>query len=270
MYEIKNIGGYLEVDLNGFIVKRASSKLIQEKWSPVIQEVIEAYKKHFNKNLLSVYIRGSVVKGEAIDQLSDIDSFAIVDSTEDEINTEWGKQFSEETVTVYPFVKGVEIFAGTPQQARDLNRAIHIMLKTQSVCVFGVDISDQILPLKPGKESSIHFRSLQSDLRESIDFFEPADEEPDEYFMQCSWIMKRVLRTGFELVMEKEQRYTRDLYPCFENFSKYYPAKRDLMHQTLEFAINPASDPEVVLPILKEWFLWMPAQIEQVFGFKKF
>lgn len=271
MHKIKSVGGYLEVDRDGFIVKRASPGLFQGKWKPVIQKVTEAYNNHFNENLLSVYIRGSVAKGEAIDHLSDVDSFAIVHSPEIKINTEWGERFSEETVKAYPFVKGVEILARTLQQAKDLNRGVHIMLKTQSVCVFGVDVSSQILPLKPGKESSQHFRFLQSELQKSIYFFEQRwGEGLNEYLMQCAWIMKRVLRTGFELVMEKEQRYTRDLYPCFESFSKYYPEIKDLMYRTLELSINPSSDSEIVLPILKEWFLWMPDEIERVFDFKKF
>jgi len=41
----------------------------------------------------------------------------------------------------------------------------------------------------------------------------------------CAWMMKRMVRTGFELVMAKEQCFTRDLYPCYEMFSKHYPEK---------------------------------------------
>ena len=79
--------------------------------------------------------------------------------------------------------------------------------------------------------------------------------------------MKRILRTGFELVMGREQKYTRDLYPCYESFIKYYPQKKDDMYKTLELAINPIDDSKIIGYILKDWLFFMSKEIEKIFGF---
>jgi len=54
--------------------------------------------------------------------------------------------------------------------------------------------------------------------------------------------MKWLLRVGFELVMERDHSYTRDLYPCWEQFSHYYPARREQMWDVLGWALNPITN----------------------------
>lgn len=267
MPEIRNIGGYLDIDEAGFIVKKASPDAFQQAWKPVIADAVEAYKEHFGKHLVAAYVRGSAAKGEAIDGLSDLDTIAIVDLPPEHIDTSWKTAFNAAMAERYPFVEGVEILAITPAQAKDPNRGHRIMLKTQSACVFGLDISDSLPPIRIGKDAAQHAPSLVAELEDAIVFFGQhwgTDDAADR--RRCSWAMKRILRTGFELVMERERKYTRDLYPCFEGFSRHYPEMRPLMRETLERAINPTADLDTVLRILRAWLRFMPEEIERIFG----
>ena len=269
MNKIQKIGGYLEIDKDGFIIKKASAEKFQEKWKPVIEETKNAYIEHFGDKLHSVYIRGSVAKGEAIDGIADLDSIAVVNLPKEQIDIKWKEEFNKQIIAKYPFVKNIEIVAGTLDHALSKNRGVHIIIKTQAVCIYGDDLSDSIAKLKPGKESALHFRNLQDELQQTIDFFENGwGDNLEESLDKCSWIMKRILRTGFELVMERENKYTRDLYPCYESFSKYYPNKKDDMYKTLEFAINPTDDSKTIILLLKDWLIFMPEETEKSFGFK--
>lgn len=54
--------------------------------------------------------------------------------------------------------------------------------------------------------------------------------------------MKRVVRTGFELVMARTHKYTRDLYPCYKEFSKYYPKRKNEMRKALQLCIVPTDN----------------------------
>lgn len=75
MNDIINIqptGSYFEVDRKGYLVNPASKDKLQDEWKPAIDDVVEAYKENFGENLKSVYIRGSVAKGKAIEYVSDI------------------------------------------------------------------------------------------------------------------------------------------------------------------------------------------------------
>ena len=269
MEKIQKIGNYLGIDKDGFIIKEASADKFQEKWKPVIEEVKNAYIKNFGDKLHSVYVRGSVAKGEAIDGIADLDTIGLVNLPKEKIDIKWKGEFNKQSSIRYPFVNGIEIVVSSPQEAVSKNRSVHIFLKTQAVCIYGKDISDDIERLKPGKESASHFRNLQDELERTIDFFENGwGDNTEKNRNKCSWIMKRILRTGFELVMEREQLYTRDLYPCYESFSKYYPEKKDDMYKTLGFAIFPIDDQKIITPILKDWLLFMSKEIEDVFGFK--
>ena len=263
--KIEKIGEYLGVDKDGFIVKKASVDKFQEKWKSVIEEVKNAYIEYFGDKLHSVYVRGSVAKGEAIDKVSDLDTIAIIDLPKDQIDTKWAEEFNKKIIAKYSFVKKVEIIAITPEHAISKTRGVHIILKTQAVCIYGKDISDNIPKLKPNKEHALHCKNLQNELQNAIDFFEHRlSNNLEENKQKCVWIMKRILRTGFELVMEREQKYTRDLYPCYKSFIKYYPDKKDNMHKTLEFAINPTDNSKIVIQLLQDWLFWMPKEIEKM------
>jgi hypothetical protein len=68
----------------------------------------------------------------------------------------------------------------------------------------------------------------------------PEETEPEQR-ETLAWIMRRFLRVGMELVMEEEQRYTRDLYLCYESFARHYPQERGEMYRALELAVNPGA-----------------------------
>ncbi len=44
--------------------------------------------------------------------------------------------------------------------------------------------------------------------------------------------------------MEKEQRFTRDLYLVYESFADHYPEKRNEMFHALDLAVNPVATRE--------------------------
>ena len=63
-----------------------------------------------------------------------------------------------------------------------------------------------------------------------------------------------------ELVMVAEQRFTRDLYLCYERFAKHYPAQRAHMYRTLELAVNPELGPRTEAFVL-EFGAWLHQQV---------
>ena len=80
--------------------------------------------------------------------------------------------------------------------------------------------------------------------------------------------MKRILRTAFELVMEKEESFTRDLYPCYELFSKNYPEKEKEMKEVLFLAINNTDDKEKILEILNGIGIWITEKVENIYNIR--
>jgi hypothetical protein len=81
----------------------------------------------------------------------------------------------------------------------------------------------------------------------------------------CQWIMKRVVRTGFELIMEQERAYTRVFYPCYVAFTRYFPAQAQQMHHALARAIEPSDNKEVLAQFLDGFGAWIVTAVTETF-----
>lgn len=239
--EIKSMGSYFEVDEDGYLINPASIDKVQEKWKPVLDDVVEVYKKHFGNKLINVYVRGSVAKGEAVDGASDVDISAYVDLEKDEIESGWQSEDYKRLKEKYPFVEDFEIVA---KPLSDMS--VRFML-SQSICLYGEPFN--VSPRKPGNDMILHISNDQR-YENAEKWFRDVDPSLEERIKgRCVGLMKNILRSGFEITMERSKRYTRDLYLCYKDFSEYYPEKEALMREVLDLALNPISDKEKILEI---------------------
>ncbi len=107
---IKPTGSYFAIDADGYVINPTSFEKVQEEWRPVIHDVVEMYKTLYGEHLKNVYIRGSVAKGEAVKDVSDIDTFAYVDmSAEHLTESEIEKKMRISLEKKYDFVAGIEM-----------------------------------------------------------------------------------------------------------------------------------------------------------------
>jgi len=242
--EIKPLGSYFEIDNEGYLINPTSKEKIKEKWKPAILDLIEVYKTACGDFLVSIYIRGSVAKGESVEGVSDLDSFAYVDLTKitdievalkkfKEINYQV-KSSKEKLENKYPFITHIEAEVIPLGRASKKNT---IMI--QSLCVYGKELHSP--KLKIGKDLYNHRVGFENTF-ESFERFMKEQNSKDEIKKECSRLMKRLLRVGLEITMEKTNKYSRDLYKCYENFSQIYPEKEPEMREVLFLALNPTSD----------------------------
>jgi len=245
--KIKNTGTYFKVDKNGFINNPCSVNLIQKEFKEPLDMSVKHAIDHLGKNLHSIYLRGSVAKGNAVKNISDIDLYIITDSGDKD--TSWKETSEKEICGIYPFVSGIEFHIETIENVLS-RKSEQFLLQTQSVRIFGKDLSFPQASFKIGKECYIHIFFIGKDIK---DFYRYISQEPEEEIPDiCSWIAKRIVRTGFEIVMKKENLYTRDLYPCYKSFVKYYPEREKQMYELLELAVYPVNDKEVIIRNVKD------------------
>ncbi|MCC7469616.1 MAG: nucleotidyltransferase domain-containing protein [Bacteroidetes bacterium] len=242
--EIKPMGSYFEIDQDGYIKNPTSIEKIQGEWKELVDDIVEIYRKAYGEHLKQVYIRGSVAKGEAVKGVSDIDTFAYVDLPEDylkEHNT--NREMRKEITEKYAFVDDIEMEACPLSEIKD-----DYILLNQSVCVYGEPL--EIPKMKPGKEMAIHSPNFRNRLVWFEKFLAKENEPEEEIKKGCVWLMKGLLRVGFEITMERSGRYTRDLYKCYETFSEYYPEKESEMREVLYYALNPTTDKSKIKSIV--------------------
>ncbi len=257
MNEIRPMGSVLQCDLDGYLVFRPDPTRLQPKWKALLDQVVSVYETRFGPNLRSVYVRGSVAKGEAVDGISDIDTLALVKDGEEEIMPKWCEDQLKALRKKHRFCTGIEIIVLPPLSLLHVNPPKTVnpwkkLIKTQALCVYGEDIAPSIPRQRPDFNMAGHIFALSSDLPKT-------PEELAQYSARkCTWLMKRIVRSGFELVMDREKTFTRDLYPCYAAFIKYHPEWEPQMWLALELAVFP--QPEKVEPVVSTLGKWLADQ----------
>lgn len=247
--EIKPMGSYFELDADGYVLNPASLEKVQPRWKPVINEVIEAYKTQYGDKLKNIYIRGSVAKGQAVDSVSDIDTLAYVDLLEEEVEDDWTKNVEADLKLKFPFVEGFELGATPFSEIKAASTLLN-----QSICVYGEPV--EVPKMRPGKEMMRHLPYVEKRMQGFDRRIERASTD-ERIKAACTWVMKDLLRAAFELTMERSNRYTRDLYLCYEGFSEYYPEKANEARNMLHLALNPTTDKDQIISIRQDFSNWL-------------
>ncbi|HFB99280.1 MAG TPA: nucleotidyltransferase domain-containing protein, partial [Phaeodactylibacter sp.] len=234
---IQAIGNFFPQDKNGFILNDASLAKVPKHWLPVIEKIKNAYLKHLNKQVHSIYLRGSIARGVGVDYFSDVDVFALLRDVECRWEVaSWQSSLEKKMQEEYPFVKEVEVMLSSYfKDFYKKNPRLAMVIKTQSLCIFGEDLNEEIPPFFPNEKMILHLTWLKDDVDDFLKKEKITKKEGQA-------MMKILLRSGFELVMEKEQKYTTDLYWCYQVFSKYFPKKEKEMRGILHLYLNPIED----------------------------
>lgn len=262
---IQRLGSYLEADEQGVLLGGSADAVIREPWAAAVEALVRRYVAAWGNDLHSVYVRGSVAKGCAVEGTSDVDTLAVLrpDASGEEGGESvdaWASAVEAEIQGAFPFVAGVEVDVVPFGVALDRGRIEAFVLKTQAVCVHGEDLADRLEPYVLGPEIAFQTRYFRQHLESFARGYahEPVAGRPG--FLV--WMLRRFLRLGMELVMVEEGRYTRDLYLCYESFAKHYPAQAERMRRALELAVNPVADRENEA-FVRSFGAWLAAQAER-------
>lgn len=263
--EIIPSGSCMPLDEEGYVLNVARKDCLQSKWIAIIEELSQQCQERWGPNLQNIYVRGSIARGAAIDGLSDVDLFVLV-TEKNENDAAWKKTVSQEILTRYPFATSIDLEIVTREEIFTYPW-LGFLFKTQSLCVYGVDMLDDLPRYKPSKEIALYALDFEDDIaivRKKIQEMTSASEIRN----QCFHVMKKILRTCFELLIDQEHQYTKDLYCCYAYFSKYYPEKDADLMEVLEYAINPTSDVETILRISDAWRACLGPKIRELYGSK--
>ena len=170
----------------------------------------------------------------------------------------------------YPFVEKLDFGYDPGTYYKDLldkNRNMGYLdtmfvIKHHSVCISGDNIQDKIPDFKLSTipRSYYDLGKIIEKLKRNL--FDP-NVDPSRIKMMMGWISKKIVRNGFELIMDDSDVYTRDLYQCWKLFSEKYPEKEDLMKKALEKAIYPTEDRNDLFNIFNGIGDWIVKEIER-------
>jgi hypothetical protein len=258
---LRKIGLVIRADSEGVVPNVARNRTIEAPWRDVVGSVKRSLLRKHGGSLHSLYLRGSIAVGTAVEGTSDLDLVAVLtDDASPEI-AEWAARANLRVRKRYPFVTNVDV---SSFRRADLLRfddprfaQVRLILSVMGKCIYGEDLCEKMPRMKIGSAPMTVAEALGANL-ERLDA--TLDRlRPDQVEALCRWIMKKMVRAGYELVMEKERAYTRDLYPCFVGFAKHHPSRAREMKRALVLAIDPTSNKKTVRTLLHTLGRWLVA-----------
>jgi hypothetical protein len=261
MIQPKRIGRFLVADKFGYVQPDVAIDLVDNTWKPLVDFVSRALMKR--QGIRSVYLRGSIPRGLAIEHVSDADFiyFSEVDFDSADADLE------QVAKADFPFVQELKLFRLNRADFDKLHHPqrrpyFHMLLKTQSLFLAGDDVAKGIEPFKIGPDMVSHVFALANEfakfprLLSKLPSWLQDDQKKRMEQSLRQWISKRIVRSGFEVTMNRNDRFTRDLYLCYEEFAKCYPERASQMYQVLINCLtgedNPMQYQELVTLLVHE------------------
>jgi uncharacterized protein len=256
-------GAYLDADAEGRLIKQSSLSTLDTRFLPPIADALRACQTCFGTTLDTVFVSGSVASGEAVPGESDLDMY-VVAATIDGRQRRWVAATSRDIARRFPIASRVELMCVSNDQLAE-DRELQQIFTLYAVCVYGRDMTTRFPPVVLGPWVAWRAATVPYDITDAISHLMRARSLARRREL-CRWVMKRIVRAAFALVMERERRYTMALAPCYESFCKYYPEHRGVLGRVLSLATVPTAGLAEVLPVLTAVLSWMPGEASRVFG----
>lgn len=260
---VQPLGDVLAVDAAGYCVNPCDRHHIEPPWLDLVADWVVSCELAWGERAIALYLRGSIPRGRAIVGWSDLDGVVVG-------RAGWQPTDRAGLVTLastlgdrHPCCRGIETSLITPADLTDPTQAWGPLLKTQGLCVWGEDLVQALPPVPVGPALLIHSPHLLTDWADTADRLRHRSRQAPPAPVQRlgAWWARRVVRSGFELVMQREGNYTRDLYPCYAGFARHYPAQARWMAAALQGAIAPSPHRADWLALGQTLVPWLAAEL---------
>ena len=194
------------LDPNGFIVSDVSKDKIDKVYVDCIRESVKRLRDLFHHQLHSVYVYGSVARGEAVVLKSDLDLIAMFNGQLSSVQLTALKGVSEKLSHKYlSLVRDVGIAIAYYEHTVDpSNYYENAFLTELCVCVYGEDLGERFGPYKLTSEIAIRFNGDICDvLAETLNRLETASDEDFKTISQN--FARKLIRTYYSMVMVRSQ-----------------------------------------------------------------
>ncbi|MED1603561.1 nucleotidyltransferase domain-containing protein [Alkalihalophilus marmarensis] len=257
MIEIENLKAGYGLDSNGFIVSDVSKDRIDGIYVPCIHKSIQNLKSLSHQQLHSVYVYGSVARGDAIAKKSDLDLIAMFDTKLSSVKLAELKKLAAGLSNNYrSVVRDVGIAVAYYDYTVDpSNYYENAFLKEICVCVYGEDLGERFGPYKLTSEIAIRFNGdIYEALRRTLKRLEDSSNEDFKTF--TLGFARKLIRTYYSMVMARSQIWTTRLHEQSEVFIQHFPEKASTIRTLHNWIEEPSTDREAVYELFKNEGEW--------------
>ena len=223
-----------DVDSDGFLINPTSMDNVSEHWKSVIDEVITLSSSVHGDNLHSLYLRGSVPEGTAHDY-SDLDVICVLYNRKETNLTDYHKKSIDDMISKKVDYSLIAI--------EDFSEATEFLFKTQSLYIFGEDLISDMKKVSISDAPEIDLKEIDDGFY-GMCSYAISNATDDQKRDICRWLSRRVLMAAYNIVMQREGVYTRDITSYYLGYSKYYHS--DIVKEFFDYYNNPITDLELL------------------------
>ncbi|MEU2626209.1 nucleotidyltransferase [Kitasatospora sp. NPDC007106] len=256
---------------DGTIAREGSLDRVPTAFRPLVDAVRTRTSALFGADRLhSAYLYGSIPRGTAVPGVSDLDLLLALRREPTGADRADAEALGAGLDRDFPVVDGAGVLvygAATllgPLERHDLGFFVACLCTP----LIGDDLARELPRYRP---SRLLARETNGDLALALPRWRErlaADPDEEERRRLVRGISRRLVRTGFTLVMPDWNGWTSDLARSAEVFAARYPARADQMRLAAATARTPTPDPAVLALLVTDLAPWLAAEYTAVHGAK--
>ncbi|UAL47116.1 nucleotidyltransferase domain-containing protein [Sutcliffiella horikoshii] len=246
------------LDENGFIVRDVDFEKIIPVYLKCVQETIVTLHLQLPNLLHSVYVYGSVARGDAKKGNSDLDILAIFNQDLHYNEQQRVKKLAESLSQKYhSLVRDVGIAKTTLDYCMDPNNYYEqAFLRELCVCVDGEDLRGRFGPYKLTPEIAICFNGDIAEVSERyLKKLQVASW--DEFHTIIQSLIRKLTRTYYSMVMARSQIWSTKLDEQAAIFLTHFPEKKKVVTNLQEWMEKAPADRIKAITILEKESEWI-------------
>ncbi len=259
---------------DGTIAREGSLSRVPERFAPVVAAARSRLSEVFGPDRLdSAYVYGSIPRGTAVPGVSDLDPQLALRTEPTEADRAGADAVEAGLDASFAEIDGVGILlSGRDTLLSDLERHdAGFFIACLCTPLLGDDLAEQLPRYRP---TSLLARETNGDLcllpprwRERA----AGAATDSERRAMSRGVARRIVRTGFTLVMPRRGGWTSDLSECAELFARYHPhlpERAEQMRLAARTGRAPTADPAVLSMLVDGLAPWLAAEHIAVHGEK--
>jgi predicted nucleotidyltransferase len=255
---------------DGTIAREGALDQVPAVFGPVVEAARVRIAEAFGTRMHSAYLYGSIPRGTAVPGVSDLDLLVVLHDEPTDADRATVGVLEATLDDAFPQINGVGIVLGSASATLSELERYDGGFFVACLCtpLLGEDLARQLPRYRP---TGLLARETNGDLALVLPRWRAraaeAVTDADRRTLSRS-VGRRLVRTGFTLIMSRWGGWTSDLNASAELFGRYYPERAGPMHVAAAAARTPSADPAVLARLIDDLGPWLAAEYTAVHGVK--
>jgi hypothetical protein len=253
------------LDPEGYIRPEADLANVQPEYQRVPAAAAGLLADEFGSHLHSVYLYGSVARGNAVPGRSDVDLVAVLLAAPTDGDRRRADRVERALVERFPVLFSAGVGLTHLQEVRSPAQryGLQVFLRELAVCIWGQDLRPGLPRTKPSVALAAGFHDDSHDVlaraRETLD----TSTDAEAIRSVCRMASRRMVQLAFAVVMAREGSWATLLEEQAAAVGAAFPQWAQSARRAAEQGRRPVADAEVVRELLDTFGRWAEDELDR-------